>query len=183
LEQTSGIEGSPTIWQCRYCFATLFFKTMTINMIRGAIHCFLILTLAVVSGCATKSVDSGSGKRRAEVVRVGLAQIGTPYVYGGKSPTTGFDCSGLTLYAYQAAGVSIPRMAREQQRAAQPVKANPRPGDMVFFETKPGVYHVGLMVDQDRFVHASTSRQQVKIDRLKTPYWTARYLGAGTYLN
>jgi len=152
-------------------------------MIRGAIRYFLILTLAVVSGCATKGGDSGLGKRRAEVVQAGLAQVGTPYVYGGKSPATGFDCSGLTLYAHKAAGVSIPRMAREQQRAAQPVKVNPRPGDMVFFETKPGVYHVGLMVDQDRFVHASTSRQQVKIDRLKTPYWTARYLGAGTYLN
>jgi cell wall-associated NlpC family hydrolase len=156
---------------------------MTISMTREVIRCFLILTLAAVTGCATKGGDSDSTKRRAEIVRTGLAQVGTPYVYGGKSPTTGFDCSGLTLYAYQAAGVSIPRMAREQQRAAKPVKANPRPGDMVFFETKPGVYHVGLMIDRERFVHASTSRQQVKVDRLKTPYWTARYLGAGTYLN
>ncbi|WP_242466138.1 C40 family peptidase [Chromatium okenii] len=144
----------------------------------------LMLTAVLFSGCATKSVNNDWSQQRKEVVQNGLAQIGTPYVYGGKNPNTGFDCSGLTQYVHQAAGVSIPRMAREQQRAAKPLKTGiPRPGDMVFFETKPGVYHVGLMVDQDRFVHASTSRQQVKIDRLKTPYWTARYLGAGTYLN
>jgi cell wall-associated NlpC family hydrolase len=144
----------------------------------------LMLTAVFFSGCATKGGDDKWMKQRQEVVQNGLAQIGTPYVYGGKNPKTGFDCSGLTQYVHQSAGVSIPRMAREQQRAAKPLKTGiPRPGDMVFFETKPGVYHVGLMVDPERFVHASTSRQQVKIERLKTPYWTARYLGAGTYLN
>ena len=54
---------------------------------------------------------------------------------------------------------------------------------MVFFKTGPNTYHVGLMVDKERFVHASTSQRQVRLERLDKPYWQARYLGAGTYLN
>lgn len=145
----------------------------------------LVLALSILSGCATKG-DGGAdlSGRRADVVLAGLSQIGTPYVYGGASPATGFDCSGLTQYAHHAAGISIPRMAREQHRASKPVKlGRPGPGDMVFFKTGPGVYHVGLMVDKEQFVHASTSRDQVKLDRLDKPYWVARYLGAGTYFN
>ena len=139
----------------------------------------LLLALSGLSGCATK-VDG----RRAEVVQAGLAQIGTPYVYGGASPAKGFDCSGLTYYAHHSAGLTIPRVARKQHQASKPVKGNrPRPGDMVFFKTGPSTYHVGLMVDKERFVHASTSRRQVRLDRLDKPYWQARYLGAGTYLN
>ena len=153
---------------------------MTRSMAPGA----LILALLLLSGCASKVGDPDLSGRRTDVVLAGLSQIGTPYVYGGSSPASGFDCSGLTQYAHHLAGVSIPRVAAEQHRASQPVKlGRPRPGDMVFFKTGPNVYHVGLMVDKERFVHASTSRQQVRLDRLDTPYWTAHYLGAGTYLN
>ncbi|MBK5964430.1 glycoside hydrolase [Thiocystis minor] len=143
-----------------------------------------ILVLAGLSGCASRVGDKDLSGRRAEVVLAGLSQIGTPYVYGGSSPASGFDCSGLTQYAHHVAGLSIPRVAVEQHRASKPVRlGRPGPGDMVFFRTGPGVYHVGLMVDRERFVHASTSRHQVQLARLDTPYWTARYLGAGTYLN
>jgi cell wall-associated NlpC family hydrolase len=150
---------------------------------RGAALGLLVLVLAFLSGCASRGGDQGLSGRRAEVVLAGLSQIGTPYVYGGASPAKGFDCSGLTQYAHHVAGLTIPRIAEEQRRASQPIRVGrPGPGDMVFFRTGPGVYHVGLMVDKERFVHASTSRQQVRLDRLDTPYWTARYLGAGTYL-
>jgi len=89
----------------------------------------------------------------------------------------------LTYYAHQAVGVQIPRMSVEQRLGAKRVNSgSPRPGDMVFFQTSPGVHHVGLMVDAERFVHASTSKRQVDLARLHTPYWRARYLGAGTYL-
>lgn len=143
-----------------------------------------MLVLAALSGCASRVDDKDLSGRRGEVVLAGLSQIGTPYAYGGSSPASGFDCSGLTQYAHQVAGVAIPRVAIEQHRASKPVRlGRPGPGDMVFFRTGPGVYHVGLMVDRERFVHASTSRHQVQLARLETPYWSARYLGAGTYLN
>ena len=57
-----------------------------------------------------------------------------------------------------------------------------RAGDMVFFKTGPESYHVGLMIDDKRFVHASTSRSRVRVDHLDTPYWNRHYIGAGTYL-
>jgi cell wall-associated NlpC family hydrolase len=143
----------------------------------------VILMAGILSGCASQRVDGLAGSR-ADVVLAGLSQVGTPYVYGGSSPGEGLDCSGLTYYAHHVAGVQIPRVSTEQLRTATPVPGHqPRPGDILFFRIAPGEHHVGLMVDAERFVHASTSRRQVRLDRLATPYWQARFLGAGTYLD
>jgi cell wall-associated NlpC family hydrolase len=112
-----------------------------------------------------------------------MAQVGTPYRYGGNEPGRGLDCSGLTHYAYRSAGVRIPRSSRDQHRGARPVKAKSlRPGDLVFFHEGAGVNHVGLMVDGQRFVHASTSAHKVALARIDTSYWKAHFVGAGTYL-
>ena len=148
----------------------------------GCVLCALLVS-GILAGCATQRGDGLDGPR-ADVVLAGLSQVGTPYVYGGSSPGEGLDCSGLTYYAHHVAGVHIPRVSTEQLRTATPVPGRqPRPGDIVFFRIAPGEHHVGLMVDDERFVHASTSRRQVRLDRLATPYWQARYLGAGTYLD
>jgi cell wall-associated NlpC family hydrolase len=142
----------------------------------------LILSLALV-GCATKRGD-GLSAERGDLVLAGLSQIGTPYVYGGTRPGEGLDCSGLTYYAHTVAGVAIPRHSVHQLQASNPIRGgSPRPGDMVFFKTGPGQHHVGLMVDSERFVHASTSRQEVRLDRLDSPYWRERFIGAGTYVD
>lgn len=143
-----------------------------------------LLVLTTLSGCASRGRDDGLGARRAALVEKSLAQIGTPYLYGGKSPVEGFDCSGLTHYAHHQAGLAIPRTAAAQHRAARPVaRSRLRPGDMVFFKTGPDAYHVGLMIDDKRFVHASTSRSRVRVDHLDTPYWNRHFIGAGTYLH
>lgn len=138
------------------------------------------MVVMMVIGCASDGVRGG----RASVVEAGLSQLGSPYVYGGADPATGFDCSGLTYHAYQAAGVQIPRVSVAQLKHAKPVSArHPHPGDLVFFRTAPGVHHVGIMVDEERFVHASSGRGEVRLSPLASPYWQAHYLGAGTYLN
>ena len=137
----------------------------------------------LLGGCAGLG-GSDLDSKRAEVVSAALSQVGTPYRYGGTEPGHALDCSGLTHYAYQAAGVRIPRSSVDQRQGAKPVNPQcPHPGDLVFFRTGPGVHHVGLMVDGERFVHASTSQHKVGLARLHTPYWTARDLGAGTYLD
>lgn len=145
----------------------------------------LVLTSTVpllLGGCAGSGKDGLSGQR-AEVVHAALSQIGTPYRYGGNQPGAGLDCSGLTYFAHRTAGVQIPRTSREQRQAARPVKLKAlRPGDMVFFGSGGVVDHVGLMVDRERFVHASTSKGKVMLTRFGTPYWSARFVGAGTYL-
>ena len=81
------------------------------------------------------------------------------------------------------AGVQIPRTSREQKNRARPVKVKSlRPGDMVFFASSGVVDHVGLMVDRERFVHASSSKGKVILAHFGTPYWNAHFAGAGTYL-
>ncbi len=153
----------------------------------------MVCTAVLIVGCGgapkrTVSVDGESfelgdlDERRANVVMAALSQVGTPYVYGGSEPSEGLDCSGLTQYAHSAAGVAIPRISTEQRAAARPVRRRAAPGDLVFFKTGPSQYHVGVMVDGDRFVHASTSKKRVRLSSLSRDYWQQRYLGAGSYL-
>lgn len=142
----------------------------------------LILVALTVGGCAGSGKGGLSGQR-AEVVSAAMSQVGTPYRWGGNQPGAGLDCSGLTYFAHRVAGVQIPRTSREQKQRARPVKARAlRPGDMVFFSSGGVVDHVGLMIDQERFVHASASRGKVILARFGTPYWNAHFAGAGTYL-
>ena len=75
-----------------------------------------------------------------KIVDAARSQIGTPYVWGGDRPG-GFDCSGLTSWAYQQVGKSIPRTAAAQQRATRRV-SSPQPGDLVFFGSP--AFHVGI---------------------------------------
>ena len=161
---------------------------------KGLPICLTIAAMTLLQACAggantrIYSVEgerfdlSGLGEERANVVIAALSQVGTPYVYGATKPGQALDCSALTQYAHSAAGVRIPRVSTAQQAAARPVRRRPNPGDLVFFKTGPSQYHVGLMVDKDRFVHASTSKQRVRLASLSKQYWQQRYLGAGTYL-
>lgn len=155
---------------------------MKISAPCGRHHILLVLASLVMGGCAGSGKDGMSGQR-AEVVSAALSQIGTPYRYGGNQPGRGLDCSGLTYFAHRTAGVQIPRTSKEQRQEARSVKLKSlRPGDMVFFGDGGVVDHVGLMVDRERFVHASTSKGKVILARFGTPYWNARFVGAGTYL-
>jgi cell wall-associated NlpC family hydrolase len=146
----------------------------------------LLAALAVVGlalqGCSTTGEHDLSGPRGA-VVKTALAQVGTPYRFGGNHPQEGLDCSGLTRYAHKAAGLEIPRRAADQRSRARPVAGHkPGPGDLVFFRIPPDGDHVGVMVDRERFVHASTSKRQVHLSRLDAEYWQRHYMGAGTYI-
>jgi cell wall-associated NlpC family hydrolase len=141
----------------------------------------LLWSVLALVGCAG---TGGLSEQRSAVISAAISQMGTPYRYGGNEPGRGLDCSGLTYYAHRAAGVTIPRSSWDQRRDARPVSPNsPRPGDMVFFLTGPGDHHVGLMVDSERFVHASSSAHQVKLSDLRAPYWKAHFVSAGTYLD
>ena len=89
-----------------------------------------------------------------------LAQVGTPYVWGGETPGVGFDCSGLAQAAYRAAGISLPRVAQGQYDAGPRLPAGTplQPGDLVFFGTGPtDVTHVGIYV-------GTTGGQAVMVD-------------------
>ena len=83
---------------------------------------------------------SNPAQSSSGIVNIARGLLGIPYVYGGSTPS-GFDCSGFTSYVYRKAGISIPRTASAQQRAATRV-SNPKPGDLVFFGSP--AWHVGI---------------------------------------
>ena len=109
-----------------------------------------------------------------KVVYSALAQRGDPYRYGAAGPHA-FDCSGLTQYAYRAAGRTLPHSSRMQSTMGRPVaKSALRPGDLVFFYSP--VSHVGVYIGNGRIVHSSTYGQPVKLAELRylPGYNTAR---------
>jgi cell wall-associated NlpC family hydrolase len=94
-------------------------------------------------------------------VDTALAQQGKPYVWGGAGPDS-FDCSGLTQYAYAAAGITLPHSSSMQSTLGAPVAyADLQPGDLVFFYSP--VSHVGMYIGNGQMVHAGTSGDVVKV--------------------
>ena len=124
---------------------------------------------------------SGMHSRSSEAVIQAVAQLGTPYQWGGESARHGFDCSGLTQHAYQAANISLPRTSYRQYRATRRIaRSDLRPGDLVFFRlNSQRVDHVGIYVGNDHFIHAPSSGKTVSFSRLDNAYWSRHYVGGG----
>ena len=102
-----------------------------------------------------------------------LAQRGDPYRWGGTGPSS-FDCSGLTSYAWKAAGVTLPRVSRDQATFGRSVsKTSLLPGDLVFFYSP--VSHVALYIGNGRIVHAPSWGDSVKVTELR---YMSSYVGA-----
>lgn len=111
---------------------------------------------------ASRSGTSASGEA---IVAYASDFLGVPYVWGGNTPS-GFDCSGFTKYVFAHFGISLDRRASEQALQGVPVSRNQlQPGDLVFFGNP--VYHVGIYVGNDCFIHAPTTGDVVKITPLK----------------
>ena len=123
----------------------------------------VLLVLAFVAGgLLTASPAAAHGDTWGKkVLRIARAQAGDPYVYGANGPNA-FDCSGLTAYAYAAAGVSLPHSSRSQAGMGQSVSASAlQPGDLLFFYSPTS--HVAMYIGNGQMVHASTSSQPVKV--------------------
>ncbi|MGV8844733.1 MAG: C40 family peptidase [Pseudomonas sp.] len=124
----------------------------------------------------------------ADVLFRALGLVGTPYRYGGNTPDSGFDCSGLIGYVYQnVAGIHLPRTTRALQGMAVPQVARQslQSGDLLFFATSGGrqVSHAGIYVGEGRFVHAPSSGGTVRLDSLSNSYWRSSYLNARRVLD
>ena len=104
---------------------------------------------------------------------------GVRYRSGGSNPS-GFDCSGLVQYVFAQHGIAMPRDVRRQYQVGYEIDTQElRPGDLLFFKTaSDGASHVAIAIDGVRFVHAPNSKGVVRVDRLSTPYWSRRLLGA-----
>lgn len=125
-----------------------------------------------VAGSKTISKVGGEVLRILSVVDTAKRYLGLPYAYGGTSPATGFDCSGLTQYAFAKAGVTIPRVSYEQAASGISVpRAQIRIGDLVAFHSP--VSHVGIYVGNGRFIHSPKTGDVVKYTNLSAMNLTA----------
>jgi cell wall-associated NlpC family hydrolase len=114
--------------------------------------------------------------RGAQVVSIAMRYLGVPYRWGGASPSSGFDCSGLTMYVFAQIGVSLPHYAAAQYGLGRPVsKSELAPGDLVFFR---GLGHMGMYIGGGNFIHAPQTGDVVKISSLSDPYRVANWVGA-----
>lgn len=125
-----------------------------------------------IAGKQTLSAVDAEVKRIETVLRTARSTLGKPYVYGGTSPATGFDCSGLTQYAFRSAGLTLPRVSAQQARAGIAVPYSQlHPGDLVAFYSP--VSHVGIYLGDGLFLHAPRTGDVVKVTRLSAMKVTA----------
>lgn len=154
-----------------------------------------VVLAALLAGCGREAVrpaapastrawpqvaPSDPAAANAVILRA-LSLVGTPYRYGGSSPETGFDCSGLVNYVYRdMLDLRLPRSSRELARLQGPKLPPERlaAGDLVFFGSGGQVNHVGIYVGEGRFVHAPSTGGTVRLDHLDSPYWRQHYTGA-----
>lgn len=137
-----------------------------------------VATTGAAAGAAgAPGPPTGAGQA---ALQVAMRYLGTPYRWGGASPATGFDCSGLVQYAYAQEGIQLPRVAVDQFHTGIPIARNAlRPGDAVFFADSSGyVHHMGLYVGNGQFINAPRTGEDVKISSLSDPYFASQYAGA-----
>lgn len=106
-----------------------------------------------------------------------LHLVGVRYRYGGSSPSSGFDCSGLVQFSYRQAGASVPRTTDALREASIPVRSSSlRRGDLVFFHQEGKRNgHVGIYLGSGEFIHAPSSGGRVRKDSLQSPYWRKHF--------
>jgi cell wall-associated NlpC family hydrolase len=129
-----------------------------------------VLDLAQSYG-QTEAQTVAAGTAPGIAVDWALAQVGTPYIWGGETPGVGFDCSGLVQAAYKVAGITLPRVAQDQYDAT--VKLGPsdsiEPGDLLFFGSGPSdITHVGVYVGSGQMVDAPHTGADVRVETTPT---------------
>lgn len=153
--------------------------------------------LLLVAGCAVQpTVDHAPAARPSagieeppgeandagrEIAMQAMSLLGVPYRYGGRSPATGLDCSGLVYHAVaKATGIVLPPDTRGMSTAGVEVPGEAlQPGDLVFFNTLHRRYsHVGIYLGDRRFVHAPGSGGAVEVVNMDRRYWRQRFDGA-----
>ena len=150
-------------------------------LIMGHKLLFTCAFLALLAPAAARaSTDATQDYRKAAALEA-LSVVGVRYHYGGNSPDTGFDCSGLVTHVFDRAwGIAVPRSTEEQRNAGRAVKRKDlQPGDLVFYNTRNRPFsHVGIYLGDSNFVHAPHSGDVVKISSMSEGWYTATFVGA-----
>lgn len=118
-----------------------------------------------------------------EMVVFALGLLGTGYKFGGRNPEAGLDCSGMVSYIVeQVSGKRLPHNAAQIAGLTRPItRTELQPGDLVFFNTSRRTHsHMGIYIGDGRFIHAPSSRGQIRIERLDNSYFKPRLDGVRT---
>jgi len=114
------------------------------------------------------------------------ANLGEPYRFGATGGPQGFDCSGLALRAYAAAGLQLPRLSAQQARVGVPVAKDAiRAGDLLFYRMRGGKseqLHVVVYIGAGRAIHASVRHRQVREIDITRKVWSSRLVAARSLL-
>ena len=160
--------------------ATALVATLALAPVAAAADDAPMLTLAG-SANAVRAAASSAWDAARELTSTALELIGIRYKWGGTTPASGLDCSGLVQFVFQqATGVTLPRSAREMSRLGDKVAlAELRPGDLVFFNTRRFAFsHVGIYLGENRFIHAPRRGREVEVAEIDRSYWQKRFDGA-----
>ena len=129
-----------------------------------------------VKGAAATALRSAQ-----DLASAALGLIGIRYKWGGNTPETGLDCSGLVRYVFQqVTGVTLPRTAKDMSHIGKVVELSElQPGDLVFFNTRRFAFsHVGIYLGANQFVHAPRRGREVEVAALDSGFWQDRFNGA-----
>ncbi len=132
------------------------------------------------SGALAAGESAAQGRVQTLLQRA-MTLLGTPYRWGGTSPDSGFDCSGLVGYVFRTAlGIELPRVSREMAGNGEKVERGAlAAGDLVFFGRRgKRVDHVGIYMGDGRFVHAPRTGRDVTVSSLDDGYWAGKFLQA-----
>jgi len=139
----------------------------------------VFIAVIVIAGCSSTRTVTWHGSPNVNTVLQRAVDLrGTSYCSGGDDPDC-FDCSGFVNFCFAAANIHIPRTTTELYALGRFVERNDlEAGDLVFFRTvSKGASHVGIYVNDNTFIHSSTSKGVI-ISSLNDSYWGPRYLGA-----
>ncbi|MER7985671.1 NlpC/P60 family protein [Streptomyces noursei] len=132
----------------------------------GTVSALTLATLGGPTAAPGSAAEAQLAAVSAKALRIAASKQGAPYKWGAQGPDS-FDCSGLTLYSYRRAGRALPRTAAQQYRHTEHVsRSSRRGGDLVFFHSGKGVYHVGIYAGNDRIWHAPKAGAVVRLERI-----------------
>jgi cell wall-associated NlpC family hydrolase len=159
---------------------TIFATAATLTILAGLEGCGTVPLSGNALGSRGSDANQAaiparlSADQANDVTIYAISLVGTPYRYGGNTPDSGFDCSGLISYVYKSrANLPSPRTVASLVNWGQPVPGSMvRTGDLVVFLKRGVATHAGIYVGEGRFVHAPSTGGEVKLDTLTSVYWS-----------